>query len=107
MAKRSTPRPQAQADDAAAPAPAQPKPRRSRTASATPAESDTVAARPAAGAVRPADAGPDARSASMASEPSEEDIRVRAYQRYLQRGGGHGLDFDDWLHAERELKANR
>jgi hypothetical protein len=43
----------------------------------------------------------------MASEPSEEDIRVRAYQRYLQRGGGHGLDFDDWLHAERELKANR
>jgi hypothetical protein len=43
-------------------------------------------------------------SQSMASEPSEEDIRMRAYQRYLERGGGHGLDFDDWLEAERELR---
>ena len=44
------------------------------------------------------------RSVSMSSEPSEEDIRLRAYQRYLERGGGHGLHFDDWLAAERELK---
>jgi hypothetical protein len=36
--------------------------------------------------------------------PSEEDIRERAYHRYQQRGGGHGLDFEDWLEAERELK---
>src|SRR6476620_6939746 len=27
----------------------------------------------------------DRRSASMSSEPSEEDIRLRAYQRYLER----------------------
>ena len=40
----------------------------------------------------------------MASEPSEEDIRMRAYHRYLERGGGHGMAFDDWLEAERELK---
>jgi len=40
----------------------------------------------------------------MSSEPSEEDIRMRAYQRYLQRGGYHGMDFEDWLEAERELK---
>jgi len=46
----------------------------------------------------------DRRSVSMGSEPSEEDIRLRAYQRYLSRGGQHGGDFDDWLHAERELK---
>jgi DUF2934 family protein len=38
--------------------------------------------------------------------PSEEDIRRRAYQRYLERGGGHGQDFDDWLEAERELREN-
>jgi len=44
------------------------------------------------------------RSESMASEPSEEDIRLRAYHRYLERGGGHGAHFDDWLEAERELK---
>ena len=47
------------------------------------------------------------RSASMGSEPSEEDIRLRAYQRYLERGGGHGMDFEDWLEAERELKKRR
>ena len=36
--------------------------------------------------------------------PNEEDIRRRAYQRYLERGGGDGQDFDDWLEAERELR---
>lgn len=49
--------------------------------------------------------GPDTRSDSMASEPSEEDVRMRAYRRYLERGGADGQDFDDWLDAERELKA--
>lgn len=39
--------------------------------------------------------------------PSEEEIRARAYQMYLERGGGHGMDFDDWLRAERELKAGQ
>src|SRR5262245_25466045 len=43
------------------------------------------------------------QSISMGSEPSEEDIRMRAYHRYLERGAGHGLDFEDWLEAEREL----
>ena len=43
-------------------------------------------------------------STSMGSEPSEQDIRMRAYQRYLDRGGSHGTDFEDWLQAERELK---
>ncbi len=44
------------------------------------------------------------RSESMASEPSEEDIRLRAYHRFLERGAVHGRHFDDWLEAERELK---
>jgi hypothetical protein len=43
----------------------------------------------------------------MASEPPEEEIRMRAYRRYLERGGGDGQDFDDWLAAERELKQPR
>ena len=51
--------------------------------------------------------GRSTRSESMGSEPSEEDIRMRAYQRYLERGAGHGQDFDDWLEAERELKNTR
>ncbi|HEY2908156.1 MAG TPA: DUF2934 domain-containing protein [Vicinamibacterales bacterium] len=43
----------------------------------------------------------------MSSAPSDEDIRIRAYQRYLERGGGHGMDFEDWLAAERELKRQK
>jgi hypothetical protein len=32
---------------------------------------------------------------------------MRAYHRYLSRGASHGLDFEDWLEAERELKARK
>lgn len=44
------------------------------------------------------------RSTSMGSEPSEEDIRMRAYHLYLERGAEAGQHEDDWLRAERELK---
>jgi hypothetical protein len=43
-------------------------------------------------------------AASMGAEPSAEDIRVRAYHRFLERGASQGTDFEDWLEAERELK---
>jgi len=33
----------------------------------------------------------------------EQEIRDRAYQIYLQRGGQAGYEVDDWLQAEREL----
>ena len=36
--------------------------------------------------------------------PNEEEIRIRAYQLYLERGAAHGNDFDDWVTAEKELK---
>ena len=39
--------------------------------------------------------------------PSEEEIRLRAYHRYLERGGRHGADFEDWLQAEKDLKSSR
>ena len=38
--------------------------------------------------------------------PSEDSIRLRAYQLYLERGGASGRDFDDWLKAERDLKGD-
>jgi Protein of unknown function (DUF2934) len=41
---------------------------------------------------------------STPPEPSEHEIRVRAYLRYLERGAFDGADFDDWLQAEMELK---
>lgn len=35
---------------------------------------------------------------------SKEAIATRAYEHYLARGGQHGLDEDDWLKAETELR---
>lgn len=55
-----------------------------------------------------APAAPKTRRARAAAvpvpEPSVDNIRRRAYERYLERGGNHGQHFDDWLEAERELK---
>ena len=76
---------------------------RSRTPNAPATANDAAVATSPARAAADIDAA-ETRSQSMASEPNEEDIRLRAYQRYLQRGGGHGLAFDDWVEAERELK---
>jgi hypothetical protein len=42
-------------------------------------------------------AGPDGKSA-------HEEIRRRAYEIYLERGGRAGGEIDDWLQAERELE---
>ena len=36
-------------------------------------------------------------------EPSGENIARRAYELYIQRGGEHGKDVEDWFRAEREL----
>ncbi len=33
-------------------------------------------------------------------------VAHRAYELHEQRGGGHGHDLDDWLRAERELRAS-
>jgi len=79
MAKRTTPRPEARRSRGGTPAVPVPE-----------SAADAVTSESAA-----------------AVEPSEEDIRLRAYHRYLQRGGGHGMDFEDWLEAERELKARQ
>ena len=42
-------------------------------------------------------AGPGGKSAN-------EEIRRRAYEIYLERGGQPGGEIDDWLQAERELE---
>lgn len=38
---------------------------------------------------------------------SEDDIRRRAYEIYLERGGAAGQALDDWVRAERELRRGR
>jgi len=41
----------------------------------------------------------------MTNQPTHDEIRIRAYEIYLDRGGDHGLDEQDWLQAESELIA--
>ena len=46
------------------------------------------------------------QSAAVVAEPSlEEEIRLRAYSLYEERGRENGHDIDDWLRAEAELTA--
>ena len=87
MAKRPTTRAKATESDA----PAQTKAKRGRTP--LPTAADQAQDQP----TEQAPMGPPA-------EPSDEDIRRRAYDRYLARGGNHGLHFDDWVEAEKELR---
>jgi hypothetical protein len=87
MAKRNTPR--AQAEDTGT-IPRTPKPRRSTSTVGAP-PSDAIAV----------------QAGVMGSEPTEDDIRRRAYERYLERGGEHGMDFEDWLAAERDLRGGK
>ena len=55
-------------------------------------ESDVVRVRPRAD-----------RRLRKRSLPADSEIAARAYQLFLQRGGEHGRDWEDWLTAEREL----
>jgi hypothetical protein len=97
MAKRTTSGSPSRADDAAASAPVTRRSSRSRAqAGASGRAAMTAAGEDTTGAE---DAGADT--------PSEDDIRLRAYHRYLERGGGHGMDFQDWLEAERELRGKK
>jgi hypothetical protein len=43
------------------------------------------------------------KSRSVKTLPSREEIALRAYQIFLQRGGAPGNALDDWTRAEREL----
>ena len=85
MAKRPTAR--TKAAEPAAPA-AAPKPKRTRAAAGPRAAEQTPIGPPAA-------------------EPSDDDIRRRAFERYQARGGNHGRHFDDWLEAEKELRGKK
>lgn len=48
---------------------------------------------------------PGQGDASATSPPTYDQIAEAAYHRYLQRGGQHGRDFDDWIDAERSLRS--
>lgn len=39
--------------------------------------------------------------------PTPDEVRQRAHEIYVARGGAHGQALDDWLMAEAELKETR
>lgn len=41
------------------------------------------------------------------AHPLEDCVRQRAYEIHQARGGAPGRELDDWLQAEREIKAVR
>jgi len=50
-------------------------------------------------------AAPAARKSKKAAyQPTNEEIALRAYHIYLERGSAPGDATQDWLQAERELK---
>jgi hypothetical protein len=89
----------------------QPAPERRRTARAatrSTATPDALIAEPdgTPAVVRDtADETPGQGAGPGTPSPTYEQIAEAAYHRYLQRGGQHGQDFDDWLHAERSLRS--
>jgi hypothetical protein len=52
----------------------------------------------------PIQAHPENPSANYT--PNYEEIRLRAYEIYLERGSLSGNELDDWLQAEREIKGS-
>ena len=99
MAKRTR---RSQADEGGTAAPTTPGRTRSRATSSPP---ETFARGKEQATEEQSEANDtEARSRTVHAGPNDEEIRMRAYQRYIERGGGHGMDFDDWVEAERELK---
>jgi len=47
---------------------------------------------------------PNVAEESRNNGPSLAEIRERAFEIHIERGGIHGCDLDDWLQAERELQ---
>jgi hypothetical protein len=41
---------------------------------------------------------------SVVNSSREEEIRLRAYEHYLERGQQPGRDLEDWFQAEREFE---
>ena len=75
------------------------------------AERSSLAATQTVEPRRPAIPLPSSSRTPTRDEPqrrivSEDDVRHRAYELYLERGATPGNDVGDWLQAERELRPN-
>ncbi|HZW09046.1 MAG TPA: DUF2934 domain-containing protein [Phycisphaerales bacterium] len=50
-------------------------------------------------------AAPEPHTVAAPREPTEEQVRLRAYELYVARGRVDGHAMEDWMQAERELRA--
>jgi hypothetical protein len=48
---------------------------------------------------------PQVEKTSVKDAPNHDEIRRRAYEIYLERGGLPGQELEDWLQAEREIES--
>jgi hypothetical protein len=48
---------------------------------------------------------PHAEATSANHAPNHDEVRRRAYEIYLERGGLPGREIEDWLQAEREFES--
>src|SRR5688572_32182789 len=85
---------------------------RRRAPQAAPAPQALPTDLPSVSATQPIDVASDMSVAGtpggvIDTTPSHDEIAEAAYLRYLERGGGHGMDFEDWLEAERTLRVRR
>jgi hypothetical protein len=54
-----------------------------------------------------ANLGQPVQAPAIPSEPSHDEIALRAWSIYERRGGGHGQAMNDWLEAKRQIVAER
>ena len=77
-----------------------------RTRKATPvAGNGAHAANGNGAATQSVTASPDGSSQTPAAFNIEEQIRIRAYELYLERGGTGGSPEQDWLQAQEEIRS--
>jgi hypothetical protein len=53
---------------------------------------------------QPVSIHPETGGVSVVNPSREEEVRLRAYEIYLERGQQPGHELDDWLLAESELE---
>jgi hypothetical protein len=58
------------------------------------------------GITDPTESDTAAEERDLLHSSREPEIRNRAYEIYLQRGGQSGYELEDWLQAEREITTN-
>jgi Protein of unknown function (DUF2934) len=87
---------------------ATPTPKKRTRKAAEPANGNGIHAENGNGAVETSvTAAPEATNRNQVVPSLEEQIRIRAYHLYLQRGGHGGSPEQDWLRAKEEISAGQ